>query len=613
MKTKITGIFKPRQVIFALLIGIIIAWLIKDIATPLLLDGKTFEGRSLLVQIAIVISYIFFISVFFLLVFYIFEMLLVKHLIDRERMVVVVIFMAISLPLMFVKSSQWVEGYMDTALLSQMTENIASGKGPYAQLEAGWSGFVNRSIASLSAQELCQVDALSVSDQVPSNIFLRWHAYLITYLLAPLIWIVPVNLLLPSLTVLSYLALIILVYFFLRDKGVSILGSIFFCFLVTLHPSWSEGLWIGQIYFDRFFLLFGSLFIFTFVSKKPNPWLLLLFGFLSAIIVERVGLVLGTFVAVYMVLFWKDRTSTWQVAFVLSVLLFLYSFIMIIFFIQNRDYGSFVPLSINDLVNNFNYPGFTEKLGIFLIMNLSLLVFALFKPRGLIIALGVMIPNMIGNIGGAEKTGWSIHYHVLYLPFLVWAAAEGYAWLYSKLQATDLFSKLSPVYARYKLKSTSVLYGMVFGVILLFGGLNPYAPTIETYNLDRFKELAIIKMIRRVPDYLPGTRLQTTHAIYYQLQEIIPYGSVVSTPEFAMPALYHQRDIWLFPLGIPEADFVINPGGEFSYLGEPDKTLIGECLHSLMIAEGFDMENPIMVGSNISVYQRETSGPNLLP
>lgn len=44
-----------------------------------------------------------------------------------------------------------------------------------------------------------------------------------------------------------------------------------------------------------------------------------------------------------------------------------------------------------------------------------------------ILALGALVPNLLGSIGGAEKLGWTTHYHSPYFPFLVLAVLLGYA------------------------------------------------------------------------------------------------------------------------------------------------------------------------------------------
>jgi hypothetical protein len=337
---------------------------------------------------------------------------------------------------------------------------------------------------------------------------------------------------------------------------------------------------------------------------------------LSATIVERAGLILGIFILVYTGLYWKERRSTWAIAVSLGIVLILYAGTILTAVLDNSHYNGFLPTSPATLQSHFEYPGFTDKLGVFLLMNVALLGFGLFRPKALLLALGVMLPNMLGNVGGAEKTGWSIHYHVLYLPFLVWAAAGGYARLIRYLQDPPLTVRrhLPERLRRFDLRAASAVCSLVLvvGLCLLSVGLDPYAPKLETFRLGRVNDLALISMLQRVPEYWPGVRRQNTLALYEQLQRAIPEGSVVTAPEPAIPALYRRRTVWMYPLGIDTSDYVIYAGGQFSYLSEFDERSIGECLLNQMSAAGFDLEHPLHVGY-FTVYQRHDRGADPAP
>ena len=51
-----------------------------------------------------------------------------------------------------------------------------------------------------------------------------------------------------------------------------------------------------------------------------------------------------------------------------------------------------------------------------------------------ILALASMLPNLMVTVGGAEKTGFTTHYHAGYIPFLVGFAAVGYSSLINKIR-----------------------------------------------------------------------------------------------------------------------------------------------------------------------------------
>lgn len=64
----------------------------------------------------------------------------------RERIIIAIVFMVLALPMMFVKSSQWVEGYADQALFSEVTENIAHTGVPLSRLHLFIQAMIRRII-----------------------------------------------------------------------------------------------------------------------------------------------------------------------------------------------------------------------------------------------------------------------------------------------------------------------------------------------------------------------------------------------------------------------------------------------------------------------------------
>ncbi len=64
MKTKFPKVIKMRLVLFSLILGIVISWLMKDGITLLVTNGKSFNNRSFSIQISILILLIIFTSSF---------------------------------------------------------------------------------------------------------------------------------------------------------------------------------------------------------------------------------------------------------------------------------------------------------------------------------------------------------------------------------------------------------------------------------------------------------------------------------------------------------------------------------------------------------------------
>lgn len=70
---------KHKKIFVSLLLGLFAAWQMKGILTPLLLGGKIFDNRSLLIQIGIILILSVLISTILALFYYLFELLLVRH------------------------------------------------------------------------------------------------------------------------------------------------------------------------------------------------------------------------------------------------------------------------------------------------------------------------------------------------------------------------------------------------------------------------------------------------------------------------------------------------------------------------------------------------------
>src|SRR5207302_1111825 len=87
------------------------------------------------------------------------------------------------------------------------------------------------------------------------------------------------------------------------------------------------------------------------------------------------------------------------------------------------------------LANILHNAHYRELLIKFSIINVLFFgIFCAFEWRLALIAAAAMLPNVIGSIGGAEKVGWTTHYHSVYLPFLVAAALFGFGSLWNRFR-----------------------------------------------------------------------------------------------------------------------------------------------------------------------------------
>ena len=88
----------------------------------------------------------------------------------------------------------------------------------------------------------------------------------------------------------------------------------------------------------------------------------------------------------------------------------------------------------------------------------------------------------------------------------------------------------------------------------------------------------------------------------------------ISTVESLMPALLNQRDIYYYPIGIQDSDFVILPFvkkgemhyyyGAVSYLGEDHLKDIDNCLNLKLSLAGYDLNKPFKEYGNLAILKR---------
>jgi hypothetical protein len=515
-----------------------------------------------------------------------------------ERVVLAVLFLGLAVPMAYVKNSKWVEGYGDTAMLGQATQSVATRGLPLVQSTPSIEAFMNRQIASLPAKVACNVD-LTTPLETEENFF-RVHTYLILYLIAPLTWILPVSIIWSTLTVAVFLGLVFATYIFLRNGGVPIVASALFGALVTVHPVWSQGLYFWQPYVDRLFLLLGGLFIFAVVARHLNRHWVILFGVLSALLLERVGIVIGVFAVGYTLLYWRKRQKDRYFLLVCGMGFVIFSYIVVRIFVNDyySNYGGYLPVSWDDLLLRLATPEFRNNLDLFLIVNLGVFgLLSLFDLRALALAVVIMSPNMIGSIGGAEKTGWSTHYHSLYFPFLMWAAASGFIYL---------FRTVKPRIMRLGLYTLPALG------ILIFGTMNPpfTKADLQEYSLTNFfGNNAVLRSFSDLPLYLDSTRRYQVQMMQTDVGGVIPEGSSVSGPESVFPSLYEHHTLYIYPIGMDVADYAIPQ--VISSLGADNQALLTECLRNRMSDAGYDMLHPIYAGS-MDIYRR-TAAANVKP
>ncbi len=508
----------------------------------------------------------------------------------REYAIVLLIFLMLSVTLTSLKIVRPVDREGDTAFYSQVADNVARRGMAVSQIQADVIAFYESGLLTMNAAEIAG-NPLSSPRTKEINV-LHWHAYYIFYPLGMLAKVFPTLPLLLSLYVLSFTGLAVLAYFILRARNVSIGAASLFCLLIISAPAWSESLLSGQFYPDRLFMLAGFIFMYLASQDRTKISSLIAAGFLCALIHERAAMIAGIFLLSYIILYWKNNIYDRYLKLALGISLLAYGIIILKFTITNLYYATFLPTSFAQLSNNFHAPQFVQNTELFILVNGVFLVFALFERRAAAIAILMMLPNIFGNIGGAEKTGWITHYHSYYFPALIWAALLGYA-------------------AAYRMaighKRLSTFYAATAFSILFLSSINPYALNKQTIDPVNIANHFLVKFTQEASIWLSpeNSARQEFAAAADKLQNAVPEKSVVSTPEFAWSYLYHKRTIHMFPVDIDHADFAVlsvakdgarlTYSGVMSFLSPDERARINEAMVERMKKDGYDFAHATLV------------------
>jgi hypothetical protein len=396
------------------------------------------------------------------------------------------------------------------------------------------------------------------------------HSLPILYGLAALRTFLPTNVVYYLCALLAFPGLLFIVYFRSRQLEVPIIISLVLFLMVAFHPAWSYSSF-GQFYADKLFPPFCILYFFILhdwlTQERRRPIALLVLGVLAAATSERsiIMLVAGT-LGVYALFGFRRQWSRLDfLPLILILILGVYVFIYMRFIQVNSDYTSFSSGVLNFFSALRRNSNDAKPIYKFLLINLLFLVpFGFFAKRWALIAILSMIPNLIGSIGGAEKLGWTTHYHSAYFPFLVIAIVMG---------ASALWKTRSRILI-------PITMTLAIGITLLYAFMDPFPPTVS-FSWVQIRETGLVKMV----EFYTGTgSAEPIIKRTIRLKSIaahIPPGSDVSTLEGYMPALYEKGVKWIhfYPLGLGKSDYLIIPytpigderrwEGFVSYLG-PD-------------------------------------------
>jgi hypothetical protein len=515
-----------------------------------------------------------------------------------ERIVVAVVFVLGAAFLYRPMRGYFFAQHFDSVYVVQMLDGIIHHGTPVSQGSQSIGVYIADYITQPAA-DICK-SALPAPTPASVDAFGR-HAYLFLYALAPFRLIASSQVVVAAANAITFAGVPVAVYLFLRRQAVGLWFALAFCGLVLAYPGWSQAPF-GQYYVDRFFVLIGLVFLLLVLERLELASLwgdrrslvaICVLGGLGITVNERASLIVGALSAGLVVLHWRRvrQAGLLYPLIALGAVGLLWSWIYVRFVTNVPDYGSFFS-SIQSFTTSMDNPTFARGVYKLLIVNAPLLLLCAAAGWRLgLLAFATLVPNIVGSVGGAEKTGWTTHYHSTYVPVLIAIGALGFVHL---------------LRARREVAWAATGAVVVAGVALLF--LDPFTinPLIR-FDRGVADGNALVLAAGYDVDVGQGPLLRQIAAANQQLGGAVPKGATVTTIEAAMPALYEGRTIQFFPLAIDSADYAVLPyvgtaggpayTGVVSYLGQDATDQINECMRNRLAADGYNVSSPQLIGA----------------
>lgn len=524
------------------------------------------------------------------------------------------------------KKASHISYHSDTAFLLELTDNTIKQGYPESQILR----------TTTDAHKLMGVPfdkykqnnfQYSASLLAPSNqLFnaLDHHAYYGIYALSALSKLFSAETILSYLHSFSFVMLLLLAYLFLRSQQVSVGATLLFCLLITLYPAWAHSAG-GQFYMDRFYMPFVLMYLLGIhsiclnhnsVFKKPVFFgLVLLSGIFAASFTERAAIMVGCSSLAVLFINWPS-ISSYRVRCslgVLGILFFLYVYVYLSFrydpFYKGAysEGGNFLSDNIHFFSNIF-LDRFREMYFTFFAINIGMLGFFAFFAgiRVAIVAIVCLIPNILVSVGGAELTGWASHYHAMYTPILIFTALLGY-----RVLSNSYFWQKHKIYQ----SSIKILPILVFIFINpLTGNIN--SPTEENF-IGKVRSHMSDNIIAKAYNFYFSSSLpqHPNHLYAARFDVAIPYNKKVTSIARFMPTLRKDRKLFLYPIGIDNADYAVLPlrpdhygnlyyRGAISYFGNKEIDKYDRHLTKRLESMGYRTDQPLLIAGDVFVVER---------
>lgn len=483
----------------------------------------------------------------------------------------------------------------DTALYAQIVNNIAHTGKAEGNIFANTQDFIDRHIAAMGTEERMADEESFLPPREQSRNMLKFHCCLILYFLCPLCYVMSPFM---CVTMAQSVALSFSIFFLvllMREKKIPIPIILSTILLLISHPGWSMPAVFGAFYPERLFMGTGMYLIWACERQKFSRLHFIVAAVLCGLVGERGAIYAGMFILAHTIFYWKEKSENRRLRLLFGGGLLFYAIIVMKCVLENQYYSS-----MGSMLNFFTYLSLEEnrsKVVLFLLINVGLfLIVALFDLRAFIIGAASMIPNLLYNVGGAEKIGWTFHYHVFYFVILMWAVTKGMIRLYTWLKDKEMNKSIQNV----------LPIGVAVILSLLLGFINPYDTTIS-FNENNMKNNIIYNGPHEINlKYILGG-MEDRKKFNSLVDKVIPVGAVVSTIEEGMCSVF-EHQMYLFPMGTDTADAAIvayvEEEGEIRYYGSVVYAAGAEEMYEFdqfvvekMKKEGYDFQNPFLYPS----------------
>lgn len=465
----------------------------------------------------------------------------------------------------------------DSAIFEQLIENIYSGKNAYSNVFANTQNYIDN-YAGKTPEKLIIEGTLEGPSEQERNM-LKFHAYYILFPLAFLVNFFTASLSLGIVQSLCYFGLLVATYLFLYKKTDNVLASLLFIIIVALNPNWYGGLQ-GWFYPDKIFIL-ACFFLCWVIYEHKKIFLLALAVGILILTNERAALV-GGMIIIFLIFplsstqvqLWLAKDKRLIFLILTAVILFVYAYMQKNYILENSYYsGHYLPSSYAELMARLNNVQFIKNLGLNLLNNAPLLLFSLFAPRYALVSIAILSLNLFGNIGGAEKIGWTTHYHSYYFPLLVFSAMVGFSKVVLKIESLDIKQKII----------TYIVLGGFVGLLYV---------TQEHYKINAvgIRPVGTFKhAFSQIHNKFEGK--VTGYNLRQEIRNYIVQNSTVATTELGIALIYNYTKVSFFPIDISKANYVFLYSADldlvFSYQGE------SIALSRWLELQGFDLSRSI--------------------